>query len=233
MRKHRYKLTGLVAAVFVLFVALTAGNAYLAQTASSAAAAPVTNPSPSAIPSPATPTPASTSSTTPETTEESAETTLVVYFSYEGSTAQLAGFVHDRVGGDLYEIVPATPYSEDFDATADLAREEQRNGVYPEVAGEAFNTDQYDTIFLGHPNWWGEQPMVVQTFMREHDLNEKTIVPFISHDGSRFGNSLTVLEEYYPNATIREGFAIRGDEVSADASLAQQSVEGWLTGLGF
>lgn len=233
MRKHRYKLAGLVAAVLVLFVALTAGNAYLAGAASRAAAQSETSPTRSTESSPATPAPTPTGTTAPGTTAEPGESTLVIYFSYEGSTAQLASFVHDQVGGDLYEIVPEVPYSEDFDETADLAREEQRDGVYPAVAGEPINTDQYDTIFLGHPNWWGEQPMVVQTFLREHDLNGKTIVPFISHDGSRFGNSLTVLEGYYPEATILEGFAIRGDEVRGDGPGAQQGVQSWLAGLGY
>jgi flavodoxin len=233
VKKHRFKFDGLIAAVLVLFVALTAGNAYIAQS-STRAAAPATGGT-AAEPAPAgtaAPTGAPTGAATP-VVPETRETTLVVYFSYEGSTEQLAQTVYEQVGGDLYEIVPETPYSEDFDETADFALEEQNNGVFPPVGSEPINTDQYDTIFLGHPNWWGEQPMVVQTFMREHDLNGKTIIPFISHDGSRFGNSLEVLETAYPDATILEGYAVRGDEVRADLDQVRQDIDAWLTGLGF
>lgn len=232
MKKHRLKLTGLAAAILVLFAGLTAGNAYIAGTTTAAPAASPASPvaqTPEAIPAEPTAPPADPA---PET-ETTGATTLVVYFSYEGSTEQLAEFVHDRVGGDLYEIVPETPYSENFDETADFALEEQRNGVFPEIAGDAIDTTQYDTIFLGHPNWWGEQPMVVQTFMRDNDLNGTTIVPFVSHDGSRFGNSLEVLERSYPDSTILEGFAVRGDDVRSNPEQAQADIIGWLEGLGY
>jgi hypothetical protein len=88
-------------------------------------------------------------------------------------------------------------------------------------------------VFLGYPIWWGEQPMPVQTFMRDHNLNGKTVIPFATHEGSGFGNSLSVLNEYYPRATIRDGFQKRGTTVEDDLSGTQNEVNQWLQGLGY
>ncbi|MEU4427538.1 flavodoxin [Actinoplanes sp. NPDC024001] len=170
--------------------------------------------------------------------------TLVVFFSRAGenypdldleigNTAQIAGFIHDRVGGDLYEIVPAEPYPASKDETSTQAQREQDERVYPEIRGEVPDTDRYGTVFLGAPNWWLEQPMVVQTFMRDRDLGNATVIPFVTHDGSGFGNALDVLARYYPDAEVLQGFAERGVNVFNDPDKARTDVDAWLQGLGF
>ncbi|SFF73838.1 flavodoxin [Curtobacterium sp. YR515] len=169
---------------------------------------------------------------------------LVVYFSRTGenfpnldldigNTARLAIAIDEHVDGDIYEIVPADPYPADRDDTSEQAQREQDEGIYPNIAGAQPDTSAYDTVFLGYPNWWGEQPMIVQTFMRDHDLGDATIVPFTTHDGSGFGNSLNVLEDYYPDANILDGLAMRGADVADDPDAVQGEVDEWLDGLGF
>ncbi|MEU6419169.1 flavodoxin [Streptomyces spiralis] len=170
--------------------------------------------------------------------------TLVVYFSKTGrnypdlnltvgNTAQVAGFIHDRVGGDIFEIHPAEPYPADYDQTVDMAQREERERIYRDIKPGAPDTDQYGTVFLGYPIWWGEQPMAVQTFMRRHDLNGSKIVPFATHEGSGFGNSLTVIKQYYPNADVLDGYTRQGQDVYRDPDGTRTEVGSWLRRLGF
>ncbi|MET7701048.1 flavodoxin [Streptomyces sp. NPDC005485] len=170
--------------------------------------------------------------------------TLVVYFSKTGknypdldikvgNTAQIARFIHDRVDGDTFEIVPARPYPADYDQTVEQAQREESRSIFPATKSVMPDTDQYSTIFLGHPVWWGEQPMVVQTFMRDRDLSYGTIVPFVTHEGSGFGNSLDVLGQYYPKARVLDGFSARGTAVHTNPGNARREVNAWLEGLGF
>lgn len=169
---------------------------------------------------------------------------LVVYFSRAGenypsldldvgNTAQVAGFIHGRVGGDLFEIVPAEPYPESYDETTVQAQAELDEQVYPQIAGAVPGADRYGTVFLGYPIWWGEPPMVVQAFMRSRDLNGARLVPFVTHEGSGFGSSLEVLERAYPRAEQLEGFAARGVDVYEDSDRVRRDVGSWLAGLGF
>ncbi|MFM9448766.1 flavodoxin [Streptomyces acidiscabies] len=169
--------------------------------------------------------------------------TLIVYYSKTGrnypdldltvgNTARIAGFIHDRLGGDIFEIVPTRPYPVDYDQTVDQAQREESRNIYPAIKGAVPDTDPYSTIFLGHPVWWGEQPMVVQTFMRDRDLNRGTIIPFVTHEGSGFGNSLDVLDQYYPEARVLDGFSARGTDVYDNPGAARRDVNAWLEGLG-
>ncbi len=170
--------------------------------------------------------------------------TLVVYFSKTGrnypdldlevgNTAQIANFIHERVGGDVFEIVPTQPYPVDYDQTVERARLEESENAYPGIEGVVPDTDQYDTIFFGYPVWWGEQPMPVQTFMRDRDLNYGTIIPFVTHEGSGFGNTTDVLEEYYPEAQVLDGYAARGTAVHSDPGKTRDDVNAWLERLSF
>ncbi len=168
---------------------------------------------------------------TEETTEtaENGQNILIAYFSWSGNTEELAGMIQNETGGDLFEIEPAEPYTDDYDALLDQARQEQRENARPELAGEVENWDSYDVIFLGYPDWWSDAPMVVLSFLESYDCTGKTIVPFNTSGGSGFGNSLASIEESAAGAEILEGFTVNGDQVSG----AQADVSEWLSGLGF
>lgn len=238
MRKP-YRLVTLLAVGVAALAALTVTN--IANSSDTSR-----QPAPRAVPTaapPASPTPGSSESSAPAEQSSGADS-IVVYFSRTGenfpnldlevgNTARLALAIDRHMQGDIFEIVPAAAYPADRDETSERAQREQDEGIYPEIAGDVPDMSRYDTVFLGYPNWWGEQPMVVQTFMRDHDLGDATIVPFTTHDGSGFGNSLSILEQYYPSSEILEGLAIRGTEVADDPGAVQGEVDDWLDGLGF
>ena len=89
---------------------------------------------------------------------------LVVYFSWSGNTENVAKSVQSQTDSDIFEIVPAAPYSDDYDTVVDLAQEEQRNNTRPAISGSIENLEQYEVIYVGFPNWWGDMPMILYTF---------------------------------------------------------------------
>lgn len=190
----------------------------------------------------ATPTPAATPDTvpveTPATTESPAATDdagvadgsniLIAYFSWSGNTEAVAGMIQSEVGGDLFEIAPAEPYTEDYDELLDIARDEQSSGARPALADTVDNWDSYDKVFVGYPNWWSDAPMAVYTFLESYDWTGKTLVPFNTSASGGFGRSLDSVAESAPGATILEGFTVRSSALDG----AQADVSAWLAGLG-
>ena len=87
------------------------------------------------------------------TSENNTGNIMIAYFSWSGNTEAVAGMIQEEVGGDLFEIVPAEPYTEDYDALLEIAQAEQQEEARPELAGQVENWDSYDVIFVGYPNW--------------------------------------------------------------------------------
>lgn len=88
-----------------------------------------------------------------EPAEAGAGNTLVVYFSWSGNTEEMAAYIAEQTGGDLYEITPQTPYPEDYNETAEIAEKERNENARPAMADLPDAIDQYDTIVLGYPIW--------------------------------------------------------------------------------
>ena len=154
---------------------------------------------------------------------------LVAYFSATGHTAQIAEYAADILGADLYEIKAKQPYSE-----ADLAyytdgrcdKEQADPGVRPEIDGKVGNMDQYDTVLIGHPIWYGQAPRIISTFLESYNFADKTLVTFCTSGSSGLGSSASNLYGLVPsNVKWLESrrFAIGSskDEVAA-----------WLTEIG-
>ena len=152
---------------------------------------------------------------------------LIAYFSWSGNTEQLAQIIQEETGGDLFEITPAAPYTENYDELLDIAQQEQAEGARPELANQVENWETYDVVFIGYPNWWSDAPMAVYTFLESYDFEGKTLIPFNTSSSGGFGRSLSGLEESAPGATILEGLAVTEGQL-ADA---QGEVSEWLTGL--
>ncbi|HBC91494.1 MAG TPA: flavodoxin, partial [Pelotomaculum sp.] len=142
-----------------------------------------------------------------------AENILIAYFSRTGNTREIASQIHERVGGDIFEIVPVDPYPTDYDTVVDQAKQELEQGYRPPLKTKVENMDSYQVVYLGYPNWWGTIPMAVATFLESYDFSGKTIVPFCTHEGSRLGRSVEDITELCPQSTILEGLAIRGSSV--------------------
>lgn len=172
-----------------------------------------------------------------------AEGALVTYFSHtgenynvgvieEGNTAKLAKVIAEQTGADLFEIVPVVDYPQSYDECLEAATAEQREGARPEYVGDVENWDQYDTIFIGYPIWWGEIPNIVYTFMENHDFAGKTVIPFNTHEGSGQAHSQRDIENALPEATVLQGLAVRGATAQNDADATAKAVSDWLSGLG-
>ena len=154
---------------------------------------------------------------------------LVLYFSMSGNTEKVANIIHDNVGGDIIKLETVEEYPSDYDELVDYAQEEQQENARPELSTKIDDIEAYDIIFLGYPNWWGDMPMPIYTFLEEYDLREKTIAPFITHGGSGLSNTPENIQGEEPEATVTEGLAIYG----SDARDSESDVTNWLTSLGF
>ena len=154
---------------------------------------------------------------------------LTLYFSHSGNTRTIATFIHEHTGGDMVELVPAAPYPADYDAVVEQARQELRSNARPRVTTELPRLAEYQTLFIGFPNWWGTMPMPLFTWLEQHDLAGKTIAPFCTHGGGGFGRSLRDLRRLCPRARLLDGLEIRGGRVAE----ARPAVEAWLRQLGF
>lgn len=165
----------------------------------------------------------------PETQEmaENAGDELIAYFSWSGNTEAVAQEIQAQTGADLFEIVPAEPYTDDYNELLDIAQEEQSSDARPEIA-ETVDLSGYDTVFLGFPNWWGDMPMILYTFLDEYDLSGKTIAPFNTSGGSGFSGSLDTIAEMEPEAEITEGISL-GSEEAEDCA---DEVAEWLANIG-
>lgn len=133
---------------------------------------------------------------------------LIAYFSWGGNTQGIAEEIQAQTRADLFEIQMVEPYSTDYNTVLEQAQQDQNAQARPELSTHVDDMEQYDTILLGYPNWWASIPMPVASFLEEYDFTGKTIVPFCSHGGGRFGQSLTAITKLVPEAVLGEGLAI-------------------------
>ena len=186
----------------------------------------------SSEPSSQTPSESETPSSS-EPSEESAEPageageTLIAYFSWSGNTEQMAQMIQAETGGDLFEITPATPYTDDYNELLDIAQQEQDENARPELASQVENWDSYDTVFVGYPNWWSDAPMLIYSFLEAYNWEGKTLVPFCTSGGSGFGRSLDQLPDSAPGAAIAEGLHVSGSSVDG----ASEEIASWIDSL--
>lgn len=156
------------------------------------------------------------------------QNTLIVYFSWGGNTRGIAEEIARQTGFELFEIECETPYSDDYSTVLEQAQADQNVQARPALANHVTNMEQYDTIILGYPNWWASIPMPVASFLEEYDFSGKTILPFCSHGGGRFGQSLTAIAKLVPDATLMEGLAV---SYSGGSGLSED-IATWLVNSG-
>lgn len=149
---------------------------------------------------------------------------LIAYFTWSGNTRGIAHEIQRQAGGDLFEIEPATPYSTSYDTVLREAQRDQRVQARPELKAWPEDMGRYDIVILGYPNWWASIPMPVATFLEQQDMTGKRILPFCSHGGGRFGQSLAVIAKLAPGATVTKGLSVH---YSGGAGL-EGDVAAWL-----
>lgn len=158
----------------------------------------------------------------PEQTENNSRT-RVAYFSAPGNTKAVAEKFAELTGGDLYEIIPAAPYTaadlNDNDDNCRANREMNDSSVRPAIAGDSIDLSDYDTVMVGYPIWWGAMPRIMSTFLDTCDLSEKVVLPFCT-SGSSISQSVSNIRSAIPGADVRDGLR---------AENAQDSeIETWL-----
>lgn len=179
----------------------------------------------------ATATPAASATAEPSTGSQTGEQEesrmLVVYFSATGNTESLAQTIAEVTGADIYEIVPEDPYtSEDLNYSDDNCRANQEMNdpdARPAIAGSVENMDEYDTILLGYPIWWGTMPRIINTFLDSYDMSGKTIMPFCTSGGTGITTSVSDIRDICTDSEVTDG-------LKGSASTGQADIEKWLEG---
>lgn len=182
--------------------------------------------------------------------EESSSNVLVAYFSWAdnavldedvdavsspsvtapGNVQELAGWVQEETGGDLFSIRVTDPYPSDWDECLDRANEERGEDARPQLQENVENLDDYDTVFLGYPNWWYGVPMALLSFLEENDLSGKQVYLFCSHGTGGLADSVDIIEEAAPDAEISDNIF---DCYEEDASSSQGEIQSWVEELGY
>ena len=146
-----------------------------------------------------------------------------------GRLRAIAEMIQENVGGELFSIQTEETYPVGIDEVIDQAADEQSEDARPALSKHIENLDDYDTIFVGYPNWWADMPKPLYTFFDEYDFSGKTIVPFNTHNGSGLSGTVGTIEELEPDATITEGFTISERNVPD----AAPEVAEWISEIGF
>lgn len=145
-----------------------------------------------------------------------------------GNTEYIAKLIQKTIGGDLFRIETKDSYPTEHDMLLDQAAEEQESDYRPELSGHVDKLKQYDTIILGFPNWWGDLPMPVYSFLEECDFSNKTIIPFVTHDSSGLSDTLSTITQLQPGAEVSDNALIvsRGEVFKKD-----EEIKEWTEGL--
>ncbi len=150
----------------------------------------------------------------------------------QGNTHIVAELIASATGGTLFRIEPATPYPDDYRACTEVAQREKRSKARPTLVGE-IAAEEYDVIFLGYPNWWGDLPMPVYTFLERHDWQGKVVIPFCTHEGSGLSDTENRLRTACRGASVLNGLAVRGSVAQNERETARKQVLEWLKRLKY
>ncbi|MGX8691380.1 MAG: flavodoxin, partial [Eubacteriales bacterium] len=131
-----------------------------------------------------------------------------------GNAELLAKYAADAAGADVFSIETAKAYDEDYNDALEEAQEEQNRDARPELKETVSNMEDYDTIVLIYPMWWGDMPMAVRTFLESYDFSGKTIYPISTHGGSGMGCSVETIKRLAKGATVKDGLAVSGNSVT-------------------
>lgn len=146
-----------------------------------------------------------------------------------GNVQQLAGWVQEATGGDIFSIRVTEPYPSGWDECLSRANEERGEDARPELVGNVEDLERYDTIFLGYPNWWYGVPMALLSFLETHDLSGKQVYLFCSHGTGGLANSVRIITDAAPEAIISDDIF---DCYEEDAADSHDAVTSWVQRLG-
>lgn len=152
---------------------------------------------------------------------------LIIYYSHTGNTQAMAKQIQQLTGADILEVVPEKAYPRNHKAVVDRARVETRDNYKPPLKTKIDNLAKYDIIFVGSPNWWNTIAPPVATLLTSYDFSGKTIIPFMTHEGTAMGHSESYIHELCPNSAMLRGLPIRGQSVGQ----SEGEIREWLRSL--
>lgn len=167
---------------------------------------------------------------TSESSESENGKTLVVYFSATGNTEAAATYIAQETGGDLFELEPAEPYTDEDlnysneDSRVSKEHEDESLRDVELAADTVENWDEYDTVFIGYPIWWDIAAWPVNDFVKSNDFTGKTVIPFATSANDDIGESGKLLEEM-----AGTGNWLEGERFSS--SVSKDAVTEWIEGL--
>lgn len=150
---------------------------------------------------------------------------LVVYYSITGNTKAVAEEIKNATGGDIFELQTIQTYPSSYKEQTEQAKKEIQDGYKPDLKND-IDTNQYDVIFIGSPCWWGTYAPAVSTFLANHNLAGKTIVPFMTHGGSGLGRSVSDMKKAAQKSNVLNGLAIRGGSAQNSEREVKKFVDG-------
>ena len=156
---------------------------------------------------------------------------LIAYFSWAKHTEKMANVIKEQTGADVAEIVRVKDYPTDYNECTEVALEEKNNKERPEIKDLGVNLDDYDTIFVGYPNWWGDMPMPVYTFLEKNNFNGKTVIPFMTSYSSGTSGTFNTIKSIANGANVLEGIHIYQRDI--DNNDYENDMISWLNGLNY
>lgn len=146
-----------------------------------------------------------------------------------GNVAQLASYIAEETGGELFSIQVVEPYPADWDECLSRANQEKADDVRPELVKNVEDMEEYDVVFLGYPNWWYSCPMALFSFIESNDFSGKQIYLFCSHGTGGLARSVQDITAVLPDGNISEDVFDAYEEESADS---REAVREWLKEIG-
>lgn len=168
---------------------------------------------------------------------------LVVYFSKSGenynvgsvdigNTAMMASYIKEYLNADSFEIVPVKKYSDKYKESTEEAKKEQKENARPKIKNDLKNLDDYGTVFIGYPIWWGDMPQILYTFLEKYDFTDKTVIPFNTHEGSGSANTYNTIKNKLTTADVNtDGLALQGSIARTEEGKNRTIT--WLKELGY
>ena len=158
----------------------------------------------------------------------SGKDTLVVVFSATGTTKGVAEKIAAITDADIYEIIPAEPYTDEDlnwnDSNSRSTKEQNDSSARPAIGSEKISLDGYKTIYIGYPIWWGEEPRIMDTFVESYNFDGIKMIPFCTSGGSGIGRSGKNLEEHAGSGNWLDGDRLQG-------SASEEDLKSWIDGL--
>lgn len=142
----------------------------------------------------------------------------------KGNAQLMAEWMAEEAGADLFEIQTVDKYPTDYTATTDVAKTEQNQQVRPELATHIEGLENYSTVYLIFPNWWGDLPMAVYSFFDQYDFSGKTLYVSVTHEGSSFSRTVDTVKDLEPEANVIQGISVRGVSVADSEQTVRQFV---------